>query len=272
MKSNRLLSQQFAGGNTLDGTRIEHALQDLAAKFNAVPADLVGRRWSPSQMVWGLTPSLRSDPVLLQWLDGINDTSLPGAATLQPPTSFQNVQRVKSCGLDSVGEMSDFGQQCMEVTFATAEPTIIGSMAVLAEVQADYPNDWTYGVAPPPGHIAGEFTNDFTLQVTVADAWDLENRKKLRQESLLYRLPSNAFLFSAAAIPADTGLPAHPLGLMFNGRALLPSPLVLVPAGSRVVLQWTLPAYAFPDRASWPPAAAQGNVWSLCAQVWRATR
>lgn len=278
MKTNRLLPHQFAPGSTLDGTRIEQALQALVALYNDVPPALVLRRWSQSSMVWGLSPSLSTYHSDYQWLDGINDANY-APSNLEIPTSYTNKERAKSTNIQPLtdwlaGPVVLFANT-MEVTFATSTPIIIGNFAVLAEVDAampyGYTNPWEYGVAPPTGKNPGDPSDDFTLQVCVSDGWDIENRRKLRQESLVYNMRSDAFRFDPSGVGAvDTIQPAHPFGV-FDGFAVMAGPLILVPAGARVVMQWSLPRYDTSTASGWGLTPAKNNAWSLCAQVWRPT-
>jgi len=277
VKTNRLLPHQFAPGSTIDGTRIEQALQALVALYNDVPPALVLRRWSQSSMVWGLSPSLKFDGFDPQFLSRDNSER---ASTLEPPTTFRNEQRAKS----TVVQPTDWSAlpvvvdtRTMEVTFATSTPIIIGALALMAEVQTlgaiEYNKVWEYGAAPPPGKNPGDPSDDFTLQVCVSDGWDIENRKKLRQESLVYNMRSDAFKFDPSgtgAATVDNIDPAHPSGV-FDGYAVIPAPLILVPAGARVVIQWTLPIWSAETASNWSNIPAQRNVWNVCAQVWRPT-
>lgn len=268
MKSNRLLPHQFGAGNTADGTRIEQALATLVSLYNDVPPSLIQRRWSPSHMVWGLTPS--SAAAAAQFMNTDN--------TAGPSITPTNPQRVKSNAVfvntsNPAGYYDGFLN--MEVTFSTSSPVIIGSAGVLAELQpaGPYNNEWLFGATPPTGYTPAQASHEFTFQVCVSDGWDMENRKKLRQESLVYNLPASAFKFSPASTAAvvDTLVPAHPEGV-FNGYAITPMPLILVPGGARVVFQWTIPKPLAAGVSSFFTKPTQRNVWNLFAQVWRPTR
>lgn len=272
MATNRLLPYQFGDGNTVDATRIETAFEKLVELYNDVPADLIRRRWTPSEMIWGINPfdlnevgSYTGNPYFIPFLRSYNTVNWQD--TVQPVESYQNPQRVKSARFDGVLNPPNSDLLTWEVSFAPSRPVIIGYLAVFAEYQATgpYTNDWDL------------FTGGkgFTLQVTVDDAWDVENRKKLRQESLIYNTESGAFRFNPSDIkPTDTMQPPSPLAAAtdraFNGFAVVADPIVLIPAKARVRFQWTIPLSVVPN--SWGEYPNQGNLWSLCAQVWEATR
>lgn len=277
--SNRLLPQQFGAGTDISGTRIEHALDALVRVYNDVPADLVKRRWCPSHLVANYSPSSGAGGGVpaareLPWMRNRNSTAVAAPAPVQQITEVQNPQRVKSCAVPTV---TDANLWTWEVVFANARPIIVSAASLFAEFQAagPYQNDWTY-IAPvptlPPGLGNGDPTTDVTFQLCVDDGWDIENRRKLRQEVLLWRFRSDAFFsdpkFSAAA---DTMLPPHPIG-KWQGHALLTTPLVLIPAYSRVRAQVTIPRYPGANTQSWGIYPYAGNVWALHLEAFEATR
>ena len=276
MATNRLLPQQFQPGATLDGTRIEQALQELVALYNDVPPDLLQRRWSPSELVWGYSPDANGatagTPQQLPWMHWNNTDTL--SATLQTPTTFQNFHRAKSCLVPTITPVVA-GEFLLhwEVSHVSPYPTILGALTCFAEWQATgpYQNNWVYGAAPPPGHLAGEGTEDFTLQATFADGWDLENRQKLRQGALVWQMRSDAFNFTNIAVGADTISPAHPIG-SFRGFGVHATPLVLIPANARVIFQATIPRYPVAANSSWGGTPNEENAWNFCAQLWEACR
>lgn len=273
MKSNRLLPYQFGKGNTADFTRVEKSLLALVDNFNDLPPDLMRRRWSPSWATWGYAPDWTVMPELLPFMRCLNNVT--ARAVLQPPTTFTNPERVKSCdapGITPNGTDQDL--LTWEVAWVASRPIIIAAVAVFAESNGShYNNNWVYGARHPDGFTEGSGTEDYTLQVCVDDGWDMENRKKLRQESLIYQTPSNDFeFFPSAAVVPDTASPAHPVGV-FQGFGVHAETYVLVPAGGRVRVQWTIPKYAAANKSSWSKDTPQAfNVWNLCAQIWEATQ
>ena len=58
-KSNRTLTdEQFSDGTTIDGTRIDQALQDSVEHFNEVPAGDASTRMTQQQFVFGYQPAM----------------------------------------------------------------------------------------------------------------------------------------------------------------------------------------------------------------------
>ncbi len=270
MNTNRLTPHQMAIGNTADATRIEQCLMRLAELYDDVPPEFVQRRWSPSPLVWGFTPpqqGLFSASFGLPFLPNTHGATFGGKPTCNP-------QRVKSCAAPGLIAAE---HRTWEVSCLFSRPKIIGSLAVFAEVCGPvFPsrpkNEWLYGATPPAPFDANDPTQDFTLQVCISDGWDLENRKKLRQESLTYQTRSDAFKYSQRAISgAPTALPKSPHNSKWAGFAVTTQALVLVPAGARVIFQWTIPQYAVATDSTWPVDPRTGNVWSLNALCYSPT-
>lgn len=275
MSSNRLLPYQFAPGLDASPTRIEQSLLKLAELYDDVPAEFMQRRWSPSHMLWGFSPpsvTMAGNPYL-KWYN--------------PGSSATNPYRCKSCFAEGLGDPPNEGYMLTwEVTALASHPMIISSLVVMAgrinSATSTYLNPWVYGGEPPPGYSAGDPTQDFTLQVCISDGWDLENRKKLRQESLTYQTQSSAFKFSPTGIPpaflsADTTLPPMPIEAVsgeptkWNGFAVMADALVLVPVGARMVFQWTIPWYGNDLRSTWGYYPWRKNTWNLRALAYSPT-
>jgi len=260
--ANRLLPQQFAAGTDISGTRIEQALAALVGVYNDVPADLVKRRWCPSHISAGYSPSQEigvTTPRQLPWLDGLGIS-----AVLQPPATFPPQQRVKSCAVEGLTVSSLY---TWEIAFGNARPVIVTSLSMFAEALATGPfdNPWQdIGPVAP--------ADDFTFQMAVDDAWDIENRRKLKQEMLLWKMRSDAFAFnpSTQPLPADTIQPPHPVGV-WDGHCLTPTPLVLLPPYARSRVQMTIPMYN-PGVSTWGSRPWKGNAWSLHVEVLEPTR
>tara|TARA_R110000868_G_scaffold34404_12_gene124287 strand:+ start:1023 stop:1874 length:852 start_codon:yes stop_codon:yes gene_type:complete len=279
VSTNRLLPWQFAPGLDCSATRVEHALLELVALYNDVPADLVNRRWSPSYPSWHVSPEVTATPRTLPFMSAVNNTATgTSSVATNAFSTFQNPYRAKSNAVPSLVPGITYNSTDLltwEVSLSCSRPTIIGSVWCMAERQATgaYTNNWIYGAVPPPDKVVGAPTTDFTMQACVSDGWDLENRKKLRQEALVWRMRSDAFAFSrSAGVAADTIVPAHPIGL-FRGFGVAACPLVLVPAQGRVRVQFTIPRYGI-DAASSDLLSTWGfypngkNVWTLGLQMW----
>lgn len=278
--SNRVLPHQFAPGNTADFTRIEQALLKLTDTFNDVPPEFVQRRWSHNSLVWGYSPPNDALPNELPFMRCLNSNT--AFAPIEPPTmaDIKNLQRVKSCYVPAIAPNG--GSQDLltwEVSWTCARPTIVAGFTVAAEARfsalatTPYNNFWVYG-AGAPAPLPGTPVTDYTVQVCIDDGFDLTNRKRLRQEMLVYNTRADAFHFyPAAALPGglDTMQPAHPSGTAWDGTLIDVEQLVMVPAGARVRAMLTIPLYNDALYAQWGANPQAFNVWTCTAQVWEAT-
>ena len=227
-------------------------------------------------MSWGYAPDWTVMPEWLPFMRCLNNGT--SASALEQPTTYTNTERVKSCdapGITPDGTDSDL--LTWETSWVASRPTIVAAVAVFAEAtEPHYTNEWLYGASPPSGFFTDNGTEDFTLQVCVDDGWCMEDRRKLRQESLIFQTVSTAFTFYkpwAFKPPVDTASPPHPSRFPFLGQGVHAETYVLIPAGGRVRVQWTIPKYSAAATTSWSKDTPQAfNVWNLCAQIWEATQ
>lgn len=275
MANNRLLPYQFAPGLTADGTRIETALRKIVELYNDIPPSLVERRWFPTHRVWHHAPGYHWTGALAEytkmpWMDALNGISACASKQPADPAAIQNVERVKSCAVPGIvlsETMSTQGLLTWEVSFHTTAPTILSCATWFAEFfDAPDKNNWTV-------IATGEPLADVTFQVCVDDGWDLDSRKKLRQEALVYRVPSNVWdntEFPGVASPW-TGLPVVTSIMTFKAVTL--DQFVLIPEYSRVRIQCTIPVYD-----GWLTTWGSGNepanknLWTVHLEMWEPTR
>ena len=102
-KHNRYISnEQFSDGTTIDGSRIDNALQDVQNLVNAVPKGDLENRYTQTQFVMGWSPAntwrQNEADTGLPWLNAVNsdlDLATVTGGTPGPPESYQNPQRAK---------------------------------------------------------------------------------------------------------------------------------------------------------------------------------
>lgn len=287
----RRQTYQFAKGTTADATRIETSLDEVIALWNGVPDNALARQFVRTKRVFHWAPA--------QWFNQangsfnlpfmaflVNDQSrTPGYVTVGVPRQpYVNAQRVKSIYAGPLINPT-FGRSLvspdvfftntyftLELSWLLPRATVLSRATVLAEANAGlmYDNRWKYGNGSP--------SRDVTFQVCVDDAFDTNNRKRLRQEALIYTQPSNIYdnlPGDGVSPPPDTLLP--PIGSLSSqswvGKVVDCSPLVALPEQARVRTQLTIPCYGDPADASWGDANPWlHNTWTVELELWERVR
>lgn len=269
MASTRYILEQFDSGITLDGTRIERALDGLLDQLNSVDPNLVMRRWVPTHLVTGLVPDVNAAPITpLPWMGAYNPDH---SATAEPVThGWLNPYRVKSAWIDGIdpavdpftkGELYQY-----EVSLVITKPTILSNWTITLATDRVYTNNFKYGATAPPGYTVGMYVHDFTVEVLIDSILDPMDRKKTAVEAVNYRFAMDRFKLSAEAVNAaafDNLLPLHTEGAVDGMVVELPI-ACLLPENSRVRLIMVVPAYlvAPATTSGWGEFPWQKQVWS----------
>tara|TARA_R100000655_G_scaffold19642_2_gene40857 strand:+ start:261 stop:1169 length:909 start_codon:yes stop_codon:yes gene_type:complete len=182
----RFTSQQFADGTTIDGNRLEKALQDLEDWNNGIEDSNFSNRWMQSQLILKYLPPTadsttqlstntgfanhRSAPFLpiyndktdenphrfkgtrLSWQEGYQPPTLNYDPTAAPPRTPDDIYKdqVVWTSLLAIGE----------------DPVIIDSVdAVFLTYNLEYVNNWLYGSSSSGGPV-GTYSNDIHLEIT----------------------------------------------------------------------------------------------------------
>jgi len=111
MSNRKITKEQFTDGTTIDGTRIEKALDDVATRFNNVEKGDLEKRFVQTQYVMGCMPVVRDEDgkldrnarqVVLQWLNTTNDlrNGTMGMLVDNEDRTYTNRYRVKGFGTE----------------------------------------------------------------------------------------------------------------------------------------------------------------------------
>lgn len=178
-----MTNQQFSDATTIDGSRLDSAMEDIERHFNEVPQGDVKTKWTSTSYVmsWCPTPAaavLKTHS--FPWLKSVNEpTEVVGAN----PDSLANPFRVKGFDIPGVNPQPQavLGSQLMQrqyhstVGFEFVRPAIITHLDVMLLVDdragrgaTSYANTYQYGATKtPPGFAPNSNSKDFnfTLQV-----------------------------------------------------------------------------------------------------------
>lgn len=270
MPTNRRVTQeQFSQGTTVDGNRLDRALQGVQDTVNALgPGDLV-RRHHAQQYVSGWQPAVKQSSG--EFLSSfpfmrILNTSGDVLGGVPPNTTIQNPYRVKGSfnpGIDPSALTANVTQYVWTQMWAFTDPVILAGVSLWMCGDTAYPNNFVYG-ANTPGHTAGQSITDLLVEISVASP---SNPEVTVQGALAYhKLGFKAATEDSGDNPSLMGvpdmLPAHPTGPARGYVAVadldLNRPL---PRDSRIRVSVLIPQYMF--------AGAGTGAWLNTTYPWQ---
>ena len=274
--------QQFADGTTIDGSRLDDAMQDFVDRANSVPRGDFADRYMRTQYVAGWTPfhTNTNETHHFPWMPHVNNKAqVIGLSTDPPSGSFNNVERVK--GIEAPGIKSEFDDeninlvghhQVWETSYFFHKPCIVEDIRLFlftshpdASVRK-YTTDFTYGSSPPSGFAEDDPTEDLSIVLSVDDEFNREDRQKASVEAIRtsFQVPlkslsqlkiSNAFNQTPNSMTPVGHFDGSPFGLYVPMRDLN----IPIHQNSRVRLAIAIPTYAVVNVSSWPA----NNPWQV---------
>ncbi len=190
-----MTDEQFSDSTTIDGSRIDSAMEEVERHFNNVPQGDVRTKWVPSSYVMSWCPApvaAAFKPHSFPWLKCVNDsTNTVGVS----PDSFSNAFRVKGFDCPGLNPVAQSGtvtasQEMNRQYHSTAaieffRPAIITHVDVMLLVDdrggrgvTSYANTYQYGATKsPPGFNAGSSSKDFNFTIQVDSPTGPEDRQ-----------------------------------------------------------------------------------------------
>jgi len=172
----RITGQQFSDGTTIDGDRLEKALQDLEDYINDVPDGDLKTRWLQSQAVLRYLPFTAEADTNLATSTGIAGNSnfapyLPVYNGQVAGSKITNAYRFKGNKLpwqDAFGTANSL-QVAWTASFAVGdEPMVIDAIDLnMAVYGSEYVNTFEYDSAQPPNKTPNAPVDDIHLQVSM---------------------------------------------------------------------------------------------------------
>jgi len=260
MSTRKITKEQFSDGTTIDGNRVEEAMDNIEERFNNIPKGDVRSRYVQNQYVLGFEPQVQvnyAQSNALPWMTSLNTglvALLPteGAVAVtsetdQAPSGFPyNDERVK--GTMPVGGWGSLGLTTYteggigwvwSISHIFNKPVIIqdvmwlmqGMETVVAGYNV-YPNTFRYGATAPGPKTANYGANDCSMVLQVASPYAPEERQYDLKEIAVHNRQNWAYLFNredARSLPAFTlmipqvevkTVDSHLRGVMFRGEDL----------------------------------------------------
>ena len=211
--SRTLTDEQFAAGTTIDGNRLDRAMEDHERRVNNVRKGDLLRRFVQTQFVAGFLP----DPIAagaLPMLPFMLWRNTAGSVSGTVPDAYLNPQRMKGVYKDD-----DLDPRVWTASFYFKHPIVI--VDVVAFLQTDttgtpYANTFTYGAPVPPHRATGDPVNDIDLLLTVDNPWRPEDQAANAVEIGRHNFRGTAEAFNRAGPPGawpDLQTP-HPGGAL----------------------------------------------------------
>jgi hypothetical protein len=281
-----LTKEQFSDGTTIDGSRLDHAMEDTVSFWNKLPLGAIRTRWTMQQYVFGWQPQaddnlgpgtldhhmpwLRIRNTLTQYIDG------PPPTTIDEVTNEYRLKGSRVVNIDDAGSplTADGSRQyAWTLAFRRSRPRILHDVFLLLLVDSSLPftytNFWTAGNPAPEdtGVGAGEHLKDLVVQIAVASPFGQENRALDSLEWNMAEFDFEPFMTPARNVAIshvyDDMLPPHhddqdghnkPYGLVLRRENLN----IPIPQGAIVRASVVIPFYPGEDACGWN--SNRGNV------------
>jgi hypothetical protein len=288
--SRYITNEQFADGTTIDGSRIDSALQDVQEVVNSIPKGDLKNRYTQTQFVMGWSPSRHYLPnqadTSLPWMQAMNDDAQLATVTgglSTPPESYQNPQRAKgyaTIGIDPLTQEATAGringaQYIWSTPIHFSKSVIVQSLKVffmldtIAAPLAPYHNSYTFATAPE-GAVAGP-TSDVSVQMIIdrPKAYGSEDRKlnQVLANKVGFNVV-NAKINAATNAPTADMFPNPYPGGNLDGKYFNVTVNEPIPSGSRLRIAIVIPDYeATSASSSWGSTPWLGQYYSVTLTV-----
>ncbi len=257
--------EQFADGTTIDGDRIDRAMQETVDRFNRVRRGDLQNRFFPQTYVVRWMPRINgSTGTNFPFMAAENPDLATGADT---PERTENELRVKGFRAPGIEVLDGTGSNhwISSTPLAFPKPVILDDISFMLTVDHNslgsrvFTNGFTYGATPPDGYVTADGSEDFSLVVSVDNPFYPEDQ----------RLASKVFAYHGVSLlretywvedpgtppSSDTSLswPGGTVeGVYFRAKDLA----IPIPAGARVRVHMVVPEYATASDSDWGAGTA----------------
>lgn len=198
-----ITKEQFADNTTVDGSRIDSAMESIERHFNSVPQGDVRSKWLPVPYVMSWSPN-RSGATLANthhfpWMPSVNNNAQTVGAA---PDFYLNTLRVKGFNIPDVSpteESTEHLQFHWTTSFNFDRPAVITHLDVMLIIDSSsdpaavraYNNDFQYGATPPHGELPLSNSRDFNFCIHVDSPTGLEDRQLNDIEAMRHNFSLN---------------------------------------------------------------------------------
>jgi hypothetical protein len=255
-----ITDEQFAEGTTIDGSRIDSAMDDVVSHVNNVPKGDIETRYVQTQFVAGWAPNIFSTVSLHQfpWLPSINSEAETEG---EQPLRRNNPLRLKSCEIPGMNrsQINEARDKCniWMTPIHFGAPVIVqaihiigGKDTVSSPRVTGFTEDFLYNTTTPLGYAVGEKDEGLSVVMHVDHPFAPEDRTQNSVELSRNRFAFVRGQFTTIAWPAasaegttwnDMRPKTFPGGGPGGFAVVMDDLNVPVAAGSRVRLSVQIP-------------------------------
>lgn len=207
--------EQFADSTTVDGDRIDSAMESFERQTNKVPQGDIETKWTPTMFVAGWTPQRNTTTPIHHWpwLPSINTSDWVMAGSTIP-THFNNFERVKGYEIPGVNPLAvnNFlaSQYIWTTSFYVTRPSVVTNIDILLHTDSPvrastrhFTNSFEYGSPPPQGYANTDASEDFSFSLHVDAPTSTENRMLNEIELIRSQFTVKESTFSYSGFPAS---------------------------------------------------------------------
>lgn len=249
--------QQFSDGTTIDGNRLERAMQELEDRQDTVPDGDLRNRWTQTQIVAGWAPTVIAGSTAtvgsrpyLRVYNGIADefSSTSTAASM-------NKYRLKGTKVDHI-DVSAFNVANDDTQYSFTQSILFSRPAIIHAFDVLMMQDTTTSSPAPAYKFGGAAaTPGIDIQISVDNPWAPEDRTQNDVELHVYNFDDTLQRFSLAAAAATQDMTPAFRGGNNDGVAITKNDLAIpIHQGARVRFSVTIPRYhssATTEYAKW---------------------
>ena len=237
--------EQFADGTTMDGNRLEAAMQALEERLDTVPDGDVENRWMQTQIVAGWAPitiftgSAASEGAH-PWLRIYN--TLSDEFGSHTTTLSQNAYRLKGTKVDGIdasaySAIASATQYAFTQSIQLTRPSIIYALDLFLMQDTVGSKEYDFGNT--------DTTQDIDIQISVDNPWSPEDRTQADMEIHKYNFSDTYWQFNTTVGAATTDMqPAFPGGNNKGIAVNLSNLGIPIHKDSRVRISVTIPRYS----------------------------
>lgn len=211
--------EQFADGTTVDGLRIDRAMDEMVRHYDSIPSGDLAMRFTKSLYVFGWSPGTAAAAAAgrllhpFPFLPSIN-YSVQVAATSGDPRAFDNPFRTKGTDIPGLTVLNNgFPLFVLQHTWSTGfyfyRPVVVTDIDLFFHTDgaggaAPFVNTFQYGATPPGGYAEADTVEDIGLVLHTDSRFGPEDRRLNDVDVTRHRFKADLEILSQRTQSAPT--------------------------------------------------------------------